>query len=169
VAKAGLVDASSRRPLVTNRLVVIAPNDSTLKIDGASALAAAPSNWISLANPDAVPAGKYARAWLESTGVWSRLEARVLPATDARAALSAVESGGAELGVVYATDAAISGKVRVLYRVSEAESGVRIVYPVAALQDRPNLAAAKRVINCLAGPEARALFERRGFTPPPSR
>lgn len=168
VAEAGLVDPASRRDLISNRLVVIAPHDSRLKIDGASGLARAPLNWISIANPDAVPAGKYAKAWLQKTGVWAMVSDRVLPASDARAALAAVESGGAEAGIVYATDAALSERVRVVHRVSDAESGARILYPIAALRDRSGLATAKRVVDCFADPAARAVFERRGFVPVPA-
>lgn len=163
VAAAGLVDPATRRDLVSNRLVVIVPADSRLAIDGAAALGRAPLDWLSLANPEAVPAGKYAKAWLQKSGVWAKLSDRILPAADARAALAAVESGGAAAGIVYATDAAISKKVRVVYRVSEDESGARIAYPIAAMRDRPLAAKAKLVVDCFAGDAARAVFERRGF------
>lgn len=169
VAQAGLVDAGSRRALLSNRLVVIARQDSSVRIAAPSDLAASAIKRISLADPQAVPAGKYARAWLDKTGVWETIADRILPALDVRAALAAVESGGADVGVVYRTDAAISDKVRVLYEVPESD-GPRISYAVAALSQRPRLDAARRVVDWLAGPAAAAAFEKSGFIvlPPPA-
>jgi len=95
-------------------------------------------------------------------GVWDAVKDRVLPALDVRAALAAVESGGADLGVVYRTDATTSRRVRVLYEVPD-RGGPRISYPVAALRERPHLDAARRVVARLACPEAAATFERSGF------
>ena len=86
----------------------------------------------------------------------------MLPGVDVRAALAAVESGGAEVGVVYATDAAISKKTRVLY-VVPADKGPRIEYPIAAMKMRPNLERARAVVSWLSGPEAGKVFEQFGF------
>jgi len=162
VAQAGLVDAGSRRPLLSNRLVVIARKDSSVKIGTPSDLASSGIKRISLADPQAVPAGKYARAWLDKAGVLETIADRVLPALDVRAALAAVVSGGADVGVVYRTDAAISDKVRVLYEVPE-QDGPRSSYAVAALSQRPRLDAARRVVDWLAGAAAAAAFEKSGF------
>ena len=165
VARAGLVDEVSRRVFLSNRLVVIAPAGSRLAVASARDLARAPAARISMASPEAVPAGRYARAWLEHAGVWPAVRERVLPGVDVRAALAAVESGGAELGIVYRTDAAISRRVRVLHEVSEAE-GPRIAYTIAALGERPHLEGARRVASWLAGPDTRPVFERLGFVVP---
>jgi molybdate transport system substrate-binding protein len=162
VAQAGLVDAESRRSLLSNRLVVVGLKDGPLSIQSPLDLVGPDVRRISLANPEAVPAGKYAKAWLEKVGLWDRLRERVLPGLDVRAALAAVESGGAEVGVVYRTDAALSKKVRVVYEVPEGE-GPRISYPVAAMRDRPRLEVSRRVVACLSGPAAEAAFERYGF------
>ncbi len=162
VAADGLVDAGSRRALLSNRLVVVAAPGSGLRIDSAAGLAAAPVRRLSVANPEAVPAGKYARAWLERAGHWEALRDRVVPAVDARAALAAVESGAIELGIVYATDARASEKVEVLLVVPEGEAPP-IRYPVAALAERPHLELARRVVDWLGGPEAGAVFAAHGF------
>ena len=162
VEETGLVDTASRRSLLSNRLVVVARPDVTWPIDSAGALARAPARHLSIANPEAVPAGRYARAWLEQCGVWDQVHDRVLPAVDVRAALAAVESGAAELGIVYATDALLSRKTRVRYVVSEQE-GPRIRYPIAALRDRPHAEASRAVATWMAGPEAGKVFERFGF------
>jgi len=162
VAAQDLVDATSRRTLLSNRLVVVVPSDSTLAIGSAADLAGPAVKRLSLANPDAVPAGKYAKAWLEKAGAWERTKDKVVPAPDVRAALAAVEAGAVEAGIVYRTDAAIAKKVKVVFMVPEAE-GPRIAYPLAALKDRPNLEAARRLVDCYAGAEARTAFEGFGF------
>ncbi len=162
VQRAGLVDVESRRSLLSNRLVVVALRDTPLDVRSPRDLTRPEVRWISLANPEAVPAGKYAKAWFEKVGLWNGVEDRILPALDVRAALAVVESGGAELGVVYRTDAAISKKVRVLYEVPDAE-GPHISYPVAALRDRPRRDVARRVVTWLSARPALATFEQQGF------
>ncbi len=162
VAAAGLVDSVSRRAILSNRLVVVGPAGAGGTIASAADLARAPARFISLANPEAVPAGKYAKAWLEKQGQWDAISSRVLPGVDVRAALAAVEAGAAELGIVYATDAAISSKVRVLFTVPENETPA-IRYVIAALRERPHLEEARGVVSWLSGAEARAGFERFGF------
>jgi molybdate transport system substrate-binding protein len=162
VSAEGLVDTESRRTLLSNRLVVVAASDVSYSVASASELARAPARLISLANPEAVPAGKYAKAWLEQQGQWDAVRARVLPGVDVRAALAAVESGAADLGIVYATDAALSGKVRVLYTVPEGE-GPLIGYPIAAMRNRPLLEKSRAVVSWMSGGEAREVFERFGF------
>ncbi len=162
VARSGLLDAGSRRSPLGNRLVVVAPLDSGLALRGAADLAAPGVRRLSLADPAVVPAGRYARAWLEAAGVWAALAPRVVPALDVRAALAAVESGACEAGIVYRTDAAISRRVRIAYEVPEGE-GPAISYALAAIAGRPGLARARAAVDWLSGPEAAAVFERFGF------
>jgi molybdate transport system substrate-binding protein len=162
LSQAGLVEAGTRRTVLSNRLVVIAPLDSTLVIHSAADLAGETLRRLSLANPESVPAGKYARAWLEKTGVWEALKNRVVPGVDVRAALSAVESGVVEAGIVYATDAAITKKVRVLYEVPAGEAPA-ISYPLAILRNRRQKSIAAKVEDCLTGAEALEVFRSRGF------
>ncbi len=162
LSQAGLLETGTRRTVLSNRLVVIAPLDSTLVIHSAADLADKAVRRLSLANPEAVPAGKYARAWLEKTGQWEALKKRVVPGVDVRAALSAVESGVVEAGIVYATDAAISKKVRVLFEVPASEAPA-ISYPLAILRNRPRKSLAAKVEDCLTGPEAREVYQSRGF------
>ncbi len=162
VAAAGLVDEASRRSPLSNRLVVVVPADSELNLATAADLAAPAVRRLSLAQPDAVPAGRYARAWLESRGVWAAVAARVVPAFDARAALAAVESGAVEAGIVYRTDAAVARRARVAFEVPEAE-GPRISYALAAMRDRRDGGRARAAVAWLTGPEAAAVYARHGF------
>jgi molybdate transport system substrate-binding protein len=160
VEKAGLIQAGTRTELLSNRLVVVVPVDSKHKVASAADLRA--MKRLSLADPAAVPAGLYAKAWLEKAGVWKELEPRVVPALDVRAALSAVEAGRVDAGVVYATDAAMSKRVRVVFSIPEAE-GPRIVYPVAALSGGKASQAGAAFVRFLKGDTARRIFERHGF------
>jgi molybdate transport system substrate-binding protein len=107
-----------------------------------------------------VPAGVYAKAWLEHEGVWAQVAPKVVPALDVRAALAAVAAGNLPVGVVYATDAASSDKVKVVYRVpAEATPDLRyFAAPVA-----PGSPAASAFVTFLKGPRARAVFARYGF------
>jgi molybdate transport system substrate-binding protein len=162
VARDGLVDAASRRSLLSNRLVVVVPEGSRLAIVSASSLTAAQVKRLALANPDAVPAGRYAKAWLDRAGVWEQVRGRVVGFPDVRATLAAVESGAVDAGVVYSTDARIAHHARVAYEVPAGDSPA-IVYALAAMKDRPGIAAARRAIDCFAGADARAIFERLGF------
>ena len=162
VAQAGLLDAATPRSLLSNRLVVVGREGIAPAIASAADLAGPAVRHLSLANPEAVPAGKYAKAWLVKAGVWDKVQDRVVPALDVRAALAAVESGGAEVGVVYRTDAMLSRKARILYEVPEQEVPA-ISYPVAALVDRPHLEAARALVACLASEDSAETFRKFGF------
>ena len=163
VAEAGLADRATRRPLLSNRLVVVAPRDRSTKIESAADLANPSVARIAMADPEAVPAGQYAKAWLDSNGLWSDdFRSRILSTADVRAALAAVASGNVDAGVVYRTDAAISPGVRVVYEVPEGDAPW-ISYPLAVMAHSAHPNAARAAADFLAGPEARAVFERFGF------
>jgi molybdate transport system substrate-binding protein len=160
VAKAGIIQAGTRVDLLSNRLVVVVPADSKRKVASAAELREVKR--LALADPAAVPAGLYAKAWLEKAGVWKELEPRVVPALDVRAALAAVETGRVDAGVVYATDAAMSKRVRVVLTIPEAE-GPHNVYPVAALSRGKASETGRAFVRFLQGDTARRIFERYGF------
>jgi molybdate transport system substrate-binding protein len=121
---------------------------------------------LAVADPASVPAGKYARAALESLGVWLEVASRLAPAEDVRAALRLVARGEAPLGIVYRTDAAADPDVLVV-GAFPASSHPPIVYP-AAMTRRAGYAAA-RVLACLAAPASMPAFARWGFTAPVGR
>lgn len=168
VAAAGLVAPDSRRVLLSNRLVVVepasVPSVFTAPFDPAQ-LAGPAIEHLALAHVEAVPAGRYAARWLVARGVWDQVRSRVIPGVDARAALAAVEAGGAQAGIVYASDAARSTRARVVYAVP-LDDGPRISYPVAAIAGRAAETEARAFLAFLATPGARAAFESRGFIVP---
>ncbi len=156
--KAGLVRAADRRQFLSNSLVVVLSSDSTREISAPEDLLALPR--IALADPAAVPAGVYAKTWLTGIGLWKRIEPKLVPTLDVRAALAAVESGGVPAAIVYHTDAAISKRVRIAYQVS---NGPEILYSVAGLARSRNKAAAGAFVAFLASGEGLADFRSRGF------
>lgn len=164
---AGLIVPESRRVILSNRLVIVAHPASTIVLAGAADLAGAEFRFLSLADPQAVPAGLYARRFLENVAVdggdlWSRVRARVAPAPDVRAALGLVEAQPDILGVVYRTDAMASDKVRVVLEVPDRLTPP-IRYSAAAIQGARHRQAGERFLGFLAGPEAAAVFEAHGF------
>lgn len=167
---AGLLLTDTRAALWSNQLVVIEPSDRATAFTAPfepAQLAGASIQWLSLGNVDTVPAGRYAKAWLVQVGVWDSLSERVLPGVDVRAALAAVESGGAQAGIVYRTDVARSTRARVVFAVPEAD-GPKIRYPVAVIVSRPNEAHAREFVAFLAGARATQVFERHGFLRAPA-
>ena len=140
--KAGLVRAQDRVALLSNVLVVIVPASSTARLSGPQDLPSVKR--LALGDPQAVPAGVYARTWLESVGLWHRLKDKVVPTLNVRAALSAVESESADAGIVYRTDAALSKRVKVAFEVPK-EQGPAIVYPLAPIAASKRAATADLV------------------------
>lgn len=161
-----LLTQGSRFDLLRNRIVLIAPVASALtrleigpNFSPAAALGS--DGRLAMGDPGHVPAGMYGRKALEGLGSWDLVKDRLAPMKDVRAALVLVERSEAPLGLVYATDAAISDKVRVVGTFPES-CHPPIVYPVASVAGG-NHAEAKRFLDFLRTPKARAVFEKYGF------
>ena len=116
---------------------------------------------LAMALVDAVPAGIYGKAALQSLGLWSGVEANIAQSDNVRAALALVAVGEAPFGIVYATDAAAETAVSIV-GVFPPESHPSIVYPVADLSNR-DFPAEGAFLDYLRGPDARRTFERLGF------
>jgi molybdate transport system substrate-binding protein len=161
-----LIDRTTRRDLLGNRLVLIAPKESAvaLKIEPGFALAKAlgARGRLATGDPDYVPVGKYARQALTSLGVWGDVADRLVRADNVRTALAFVARGEAPLGIVYTTDAKIEPGVRVIGTFPE-DSHLPITYPIAVVKDAH--AGAARFAEFLRGPAARAKFLELGFSP----
>ncbi len=160
--KKGLIDTSTRKSRLGNALVVVVAADSALQIQSAGDLTNATVKQIALADPKAVPAGVYAKTWLEQQQLWPAIEPKVVPTENVRAALAAVESGNVEAGVVYKTDAGISKKVKVAYEVPARDAPV-ISYPMTLVKESKQPAAAKKFLDYLSSEEAGQVFRRYGF------
>ena len=159
-----LLASGTRRNLLGNRLVLIAPATSPVKLAIAPnfALAAALGDGrLAVANPDSVPAGKYARAALTRLGVWAALEKTLTRSENVRASLVLVARGEAPLGIVYATDAAAEPRVRVVDTFAAALHPP-IVYPAALLAGRAN-PATQGLLDYLAGAAGGRVWVKYGF------
>lgn len=156
-----LIANASRRDLLGNNLVLIAPATRPLTVAMDTGKAPAFAGKLCMGDPASVPAGRYGRQALASLGWWSALSSRVVASEDVRSALAFVERGDCPLGIVYETDARLSRKVMIAGRFP-AGSHEPVVYPFALLPRAP--AEAREFYRYLQGPEARAVFTRYGFT-----
>ncbi len=166
LAKKKRIDPATRFNLLGNRIVLIAPADSkivkvTVKA-GFDLSRLLGNGMLAMGNPDYVPAGIYGRQALETLDVWKSVRSRVARARNVRAALALVERGEAPLGVVYATDAAITNQVRIVGMFPQ-NSHPPIVYPVALVSGNET-PSAKKFLQFLKTPAARSVFEKYGFT-----
>ncbi len=159
---AGRIHGPSRVDLLSNQLVVVVPSDRPGTVTTPEDLTDAAIERLALGDPDAVPAGVYARDWLRAVGIWDAVATKVVPASNVRAALRAVESGAADAGVVYRTDVLASTDATVVFAVPIAD-GPAIVYPAGIVTDAPNHAGAERFLDYLRTSAARRLFEDAGF------
>lgn len=158
VERKGLLQPGTRRDVFANRLVWVVPAGRQTPPDPLVALA--PGERLALADPQHVPAGKYARAALENMGKWSEVSGRIAAAENVRAALALVARGECPLGIVYQTDAQAEPKVRIAGLI-DARLHPPIVYPAAALRGAPGAA-----LRYLDGLQKSPAFERHGFTRP---
>src|SRR5688572_1483920 len=152
----------TRVDLLSNQLAIAVPDDRARQFTSARELADASIRRIALGDPAAVPAGVYAKAYLQQIGVWALVESKVIPSGSVRLALAAVENGAADAAIVYRTDIATAQRARLAFVVPAAE-GPNIVYPVAAMRTGTNPQGARRLLAFLQTPEATAIFRRAGF------
>lgn len=157
-----LIDPATRRNFVANSLVLIVPlsakDDGPVKsvadLDKAQRLA--------VGNPDSVPAGRYTRASLQSTGRWDALQPLMVQGESVRQVLDYVSRGEADAGFVYATDAFIAkDKVAIVDTMSGHEP---ILYPVAVTGAAKDKAAAQAFVDYLFAPDGRAILAGYGFS-----
>jgi molybdate transport system substrate-binding protein len=169
VAVNDLLVADTRTNLLGNALVLIAPKDSGAKLaiapgfDLAGALGQ--GGHLALAEPNSVPAGKYAKAALTKLGVWNNVSEHVVSAENVRAALNFVARGEAPLGIVYRSDAVSEPAVRIVATFPD-DTHAPIVYPAALITggDSP---AARKLLDLLRAPKEQAIFRSYGFDAPP--
>lgn len=178
LASKDMLVPDSRADLLGNSIVLIAPASYTgpkVEINAGLKLAAllGAEGRLSVGDPSHVPVGTYAKAALEKLGLWASVAGRIAPAKDVRAGLRMVEEGECPLGIVYASDVAITGKVRIL-GTFPTDSHPNVDYPVAIIKARvsktdaeaaPKRAeAARAFVAFMQGPKAKAVWAKYGFT-----
>ena len=166
LARAGLIDPTTRRSLLSNLLVIVVAADSDLKLAAARDLATAAVRRLALAEPATVPAGIYAREYLQKQDLWEAVVGKIVPTENVRAVLAVVESGNVDAGIVYKTDALSSKKVRITYEVPRDE-GPRISYPLAVIKGSGNPPGASRFLVWLTSPAGKSVFAKYGFITEP--
>ena len=165
VEKKDLIAKDTRFNLLGNKIVLIAPRESTATVavkQGVDIAKALAGGKLAMANVDSVPAGKYGKAALEKLGAWNGVKDSIAQADNVRAALLLVGRGEAPLGIVYATDAAAEPNVKIVGTFPE-DSHPPIIYP-AALTRETKRADARRFLDHLKSVAARPSFEKQGFT-----
>ena len=159
--EAALMDEATIVPLLQNKIVLIAPADSDTAIHSFDEIADA--QIIALGDPDSVPAGQYAREALMTLGVWDAALAKASLGTNVTEVLNWVAEGSADVGIVYATDAATTDKVKVLCEAPEGSLAQQVIYPVGVVAASQNKAAAQAFLDFLQSDEAMGVFARYGF------
>jgi molybdate transport system substrate-binding protein len=159
----GLILNETRRNLLTNRLVLIVPQNSTLGLSSFRQLVKAKK--IAVGEARSVPVGQYAEEVFKNLGLLAPLKSKFVLGNNVRNVLSVVESGNVDAGMVYATDAKLSNRVK---PVATAPTTLHspIVYPVAVLKSSKNAAAAKAYLQFLASDAAKTVFRTYGFGTP---
>lgn len=157
----GLIEPGTRLNLLRNSLVLIAPHDSQLK--GFDGLEDKSVRLIAMGDPASVPAGQYGKQTLASLHLDEKLQSKLVLGKDVRQVLTYVETGNADAGLVYATDALVSSRVRVV-AVAPDTSHDPIIYPAAVIKTSTNKEAARSFIEYLESSAAKAIFIKHGFT-----
>jgi molybdate transport system substrate-binding protein len=165
VQKRDLIKPATRRNLLGNQLVLVAPSNSGVKVDikpGFDLVGLLKGGRLAMADPDSVPAGKYGKAALEKLGVWQSVAPHVAGAENVRAALLYVDRRETPLGIVYATDAASDPNVEIAGVFPE-DTHPPIIYPVALTAASKNPTAGK-FLGFIESSAAKPAFEKQGFT-----
>jgi molybdate transport system substrate-binding protein len=159
----GEVVANTRVDLLANQLAIAVPADRPRTLRSARELTDPAFRRIAVGDPAAVPAGVYAKAYLEKLGIWPAVSAKAVPSASVRIALAAVENGAADAAIVYRTDV-MAARGAVLALAIPVADGPRIVYPAAVIRAGRNREAASRFLAWLRRAEAVKIFEAAGFT-----
>lgn len=159
-----LIDPATRQNFAHNVLVLIVPDDSTLKLTQLDDLTQASVEKVAIGNPASVPVGRYSQQALEAAKLWTAVKAKAINTQNVRQSLDYVARGEVEAGFVYATDANVMlDKVRVAFEVP---LDVTISYPIAQAADSANAAEAQRFMAYVQSPPGQAVLATYGFKQP---
>lgn len=159
--KKGLLVNTTRVSRLGNTLVIVTTPEVAV-VHAAHDLTNAAVKRVAIGDVKTVPAGTYAKAYLEKRALWVNVAPKTIPCENVRAVLAAVESGNVDAGIVYQTDVAIAKRVRVAFQVP-AQEGPKIVYPMALVKSAPEPVAAKRFLDFLNSESAAQVFRQAGF------
>nr|WP_174783462.1 molybdate ABC transporter substrate-binding protein [Dolichospermum sp. UHCC 0352] len=160
----GLLVPGTRNIIAKNRLVLVVPKNA-VGITSFYSLKDAKVKKIAIGEPRSVPAGQYAQQVLEKLKIWSEIKSKLVFANNVRQVLASVESGNADAGLVYITDAKISDKVKVVVTADEKYHSP-IIYPLAVVKRSKNVDVAKEFSQFLSSNQAKTVFKKYGFILP---
>jgi molybdate transport system substrate-binding protein len=163
----GYIEEGQQSNLLGNDLVVVVPTDSKLDLAAMQDLQGADVKRIAIGIPESVPAGSYAKEALEHAAMWDPLQGVMVQAKDVRQVLSHVETGNADVGFVYRTDAMSSTASKVAFAVSP-DSYTPILYPVGIVKATEHPEEAAAFLEFLQSKEALDVFVQYGFSVPNS-
>lgn len=157
-----MIDSSTREDMTGNNLVLITHKDSSLSYQSFEEISAEDVDEIAVGNPESVPAGGYTKDTLTSLGMWESLEDHIILAKDVRQVLTYVETGNADIGFVYESDALTSENIQI---VAKAEEGLHepIVYPVAITNDSKHPEEAQAFLDYMLSEEGQDILAKHGF------
>lgn len=158
-----LLVAGTRRDLLGNQLVLIVPAKEQ-RVKSFADLTKGGVKSIAMGDPQVVPAGMYAKETLQSLNLLPKIAGKLVYAQDVRQALAYVETGNADAGLVYVTDARISTAVRVVAAAPD-DSHLPILYPITLLKDSKSPQAARALLDTIESTDSLNEFEKYGFTP----
>jgi molybdate transport system substrate-binding protein len=159
----GLISKDSVIPLLENKIVLIKPAGIATGVTGFQN--AAQARVIALGDPASVPAGQYAKEAFTTLGNWAAVEAKASFGSNVTEVLNWVGEGSAEVGVVYATDAATTSKVEIIAEAPAGSLSAKVIYPVGIVAASAHPAEAKLFVDFLASAEGLAIFQAYGFSP----
>jgi molybdate transport system substrate-binding protein len=162
--KKGLLVAGTRNIIAKNKLVLVVPKNA-VSITSFYSLKDAKVKKIAIGEPRTVPAGQYGQQVLEKLKIWSEIKSKLVFANNVRQVLASVETGNADAGLVYITDAKISDKVKVVVTADEKYHSP-IIYPLAIIKGSKNVDTAKEFSQFLSSNQAKAVFRKYGFILP---
>lgn len=157
-----LLVPETRKNLLTNRLVLVTPKTATLKLTNFRQLLKPEIQRIAIGEPRSVPVGQYAIEVFENLGILDRVKAKLVLGNSVKSVLAAVETGDADAGIVYISDARGNHRV-VISVIADERLHTPIVYPIAILKSSKSLASARKYANFLQTPPAQAVFKKYGF------
>ncbi|MEO3947379.1 molybdate ABC transporter substrate-binding protein [Gorillibacterium sp. CAU 1737] len=157
-----LIDASTRKDILLNELVLVVPTEGGEDITSLDDLKAASFKKLAVGTPESVPAGTYTKETLEKAGLWTALEPKMVFTKDVKQVLNYVETGNTEAGFVYKSDALASTKAKIALTIDKSLHS-SITYPIGILQATEHRAEAQALYDYLISPEAVAIFVKHGF------
>lgn len=158
----GLLLDGSRFDFASNAIVLVTEKSNDITLEKLEDIATLDISHIAMGDPESVPAGRYGKAAFEAVGVWDKIESKMVYVSDVRQALAQVETGNADLGIAFNTDAKATDTVKTVINIDPSLHDA-IIYPAAIVKDSENTEAAQAYLDFLKGDEGKAILESYGF------